>query len=79
VEFEITDTGIGIAPDKIDKLFLPFSQEDQTVARKFGGTGLGLSISKCFCELLGGSINLVSQKGIGSTFTVKLPLRFTPA
>jgi len=79
VVFQVADTGIGIAPEKIDKLFLPFSQEDHTVARKFGGTGLGLSISKCFCELLGGSINLVSQKGQGSTFIVKLPLHFTPA
>jgi len=78
IVFKVTDTGVGIEPEKIDKLFMPFSQEDHTIARKFGGTGLGLSISKRFCELLGGSINLVSQKGKGSTFTVQLPLHFTP-
>jgi two-component system sensor histidine kinase RpfC len=77
IVFKVVDTGIGIAPEKIDKLFMPFSQEDQSISKKFGGTGLGLVISKRFCELLGGRINLVSQKGKGSTFTVTLPTHFT--
>lgn len=72
--FKVADTGVGISADKIDNLFFPFSQEDQHVSRNFGGTGLGLVISKRFCELLGGTINLVSKKGKGSEFTVNLPL-----
>ena len=72
--FRVKDTGVGISEDKIDNLFFPFVQEDQNVSRTYGGTGLGLVISKRFCELLGGTINLVSQKGKGSMFTVNLPL-----
>jgi signal transduction histidine kinase/CheY-like chemotaxis protein len=71
--FRISDTGIGIAPDKMDMLFEEFSQLDAEVARKHGGTGLGLAISQRFCHMLGGEISVRSQPGKGSTFTVTLP------
>src|SRR5690606_7075 len=72
-QFAISDTGIGIAPDKMDRLFEEFSQLDEQVARKHGGTGLGLAISQRFCRMLGGDISVTSRIGEGSTFTVILP------
>lgn len=66
--FSVTDTGVGIAPDKIPKLFKPFSQVDASNARRRNGTGLGLIISKRLCELMGGSISVESKYGQGSTF-----------
>lgn len=73
LEFKITDTGIGIPSDKIDKLFNSFSQADTSTNRKFGGTGLGLSICKQLVLMHGGEINASSTPGIGSIFTVTLP------
>ena len=73
IVFEVTDTGIGIAPEHMDRLFQPFSQAESSTARRFGGTGLGLVISRRFCEMLGGSVTLQSEPGVGSTFTVRLP------
>ena len=72
--FSIADTGIGIAEDKIDTIFLPFSQEDSSTTRKYGGTGLGTTISKQLVDLMGGEIWAESALGQGSTFhfTVKL-------
>jgi len=75
VVFEVTDTGIGIAPEHMDRLFQPFSQADSSTARRFGGTGLGLVISRRFCQMLGGDIWLESEQGVGSTFTFALPVR----
>lgn len=72
-QFRISDTGIGIAPDKMDRLFEEFSQLDAEVARKHGGTGLGLAISQRFCHMLGGDIDVTSELGKGSRFTVSLP------
>lgn len=72
--FSITDTGIGIATDKIDDLFTPFTQLDGSNTRQFGGTGLGLAISKKFIDLLGGSIDIKSQGGQGSTFSFSIPI-----
>jgi signal transduction histidine kinase/CheY-like chemotaxis protein len=71
---EIRDTGVGIAQDKINSIFSSFNQADTSTTRNFGGTGLGLSISKRLCELLEGEITVVSQLGIGSCFTISIPL-----
>jgi signal transduction histidine kinase len=71
----IKDTGLGIAPEKVDKIFEKFTQADNTISRKFGGTGLGLAISKTLAEIMGGNITVSSTVGIGSKFTVTLPLK----
>jgi CheY-like chemotaxis protein/5-hydroxyisourate hydrolase-like protein (transthyretin family) len=68
IHFSVKDTGIGIAADKMDRLFLSFSQVDPAATRKYGGTGLGLAISRRLVELMGGNIRVDSELGIGSTF-----------
>ncbi len=75
--FKVKDTGIGISQSKIDSVFEPFNQADNSITREFGGTGLGLTITKRICELCGGSIGVESVEGKGSTFWIKLPLRTT--
>ena len=70
----ITDTGLGIEPNKIDAIFGSFSQADTSTTRHYGGTGLGLSISKRLCNMLDGNITVTSEFGVGSCFTIRLPL-----
>ena len=73
VTISIADTGIGMTPDQMGKLFQEFSQASSATASKYGGTGLGLAISKGFCQMMGGDITVESEPGRGSTFTIRLP------
>jgi signal transduction histidine kinase len=73
ITFAISDTGIGIKPAQLERLFEPFTQADESTTRKYGGTGLGLAISRRFCRMLGGDIEAQSKLRKGSTFTVTLP------
>ncbi len=73
IEFRVRDTGIGMTAEQIEKLCKPFTQADTSTTRKYGGTGLGLAISLRFCQMMGGSLEIDSMLGEGSTFTVLLP------
>ena len=73
VRFEVRDTGIGMTPDQLGRLFEAFVQADSSTTRKYGGTGLGLAISRRFCRMMGGDVLVRSEPGKGSIFTVELP------
>ena len=74
VRLRVIDTGIGIAPEDAHKVFEEFRQIDGSLSRKYEGTGLGLALSKRFIEMMGGAISFESEPGVGTTFTVLLPL-----
>lgn len=79
LEFKITDTGIGIEKDRIDKVFERFSQEDESITRRYGGTGLGLHIVKQLVDLFNGTVTVESVKGVGTAFIVRIPMKKSSA
>ncbi|MFZ4575795.1 MAG: ATP-binding protein [Phycisphaerales bacterium] len=72
LQIAVSDTGIGLTPDQLGRLFQPFSQADETMSRRYGGTGLGLAIARRLAGLLGGEIGVTSTEGAGSTFTLTI-------
>jgi len=80
ISFRVTDSGIGMTREQMDRLFQAFAQADSSTTRKFGGTGLGLAITRHFARLLGGDVSVTSEPGVGSTFTLVVPVhdRSTP-
>ncbi len=75
IEFVVTDSGIGMTPEQVGRLFQAFSQAEAATTRKYGGTGLGLAISSHFCRMMGGAVSASSTHGAGSRFVVRLPAR----
>jgi PAS domain S-box-containing protein len=73
IEFDVRDTGIGMTPEQLGRMFKAFSQADASTSRKYGGTGLGLTISRQLCHLMKGEVGVRSEAGKGSTFSVRLP------
>ncbi len=71
--FRVRDTGIGMTGEQLARLFRPFTQADASTTRKYGGTGLGLTITRRFCQMMGGDVEVSSESGTGSVFTVRLP------
>jgi signal transduction histidine kinase/DNA-binding response OmpR family regulator len=74
VTFAVKDSGIGMSPEQVAKVFEAFTQADASMTRKYGGTGLGLTITRKFCEMMGGTVTVASELGVGTTFTLYLPI-----
>ena len=74
IAFRVTDTGLGMTSEQMDKLFEAFTQAESSTSARYGGTGLGLAITQRFCHMMGGDVQVVSKPGEGSTFTIRLPL-----
>ena len=74
LSFAVSDTGIGMTAEQVSRLFQRFMQADESTTRQFGGTGLGLALSRAFAELLGGTIGVESQPGVGTCFTLRIPV-----
>jgi signal transduction histidine kinase/ActR/RegA family two-component response regulator len=79
LHFRVTDTGMGMTPEQLERLFKPFSQADNSITRKFGGTGLGLAISQKLAHLMAGQIAVASTPNVGSSFTFSLPISLVDA
>jgi signal transduction histidine kinase len=79
LEFAVRDTGIGVDPKVLERIFQPFAQADTSNTRRFGGTGLGLPIARRLCELLGGELTVASQPGQGATFVARIVTVAVPA
>jgi GAF domain-containing protein/CheY-like chemotaxis protein len=77
--FNVSDTGIGMTPEQLTRLFEAFSQADAATTRKYGGTGLGLALSRRLCRMMGGDVTVESEAGRGSTFTIRLPAHVAEA
>jgi signal transduction histidine kinase/CheY-like chemotaxis protein len=77
LRFRVSDTGIGMTPEQVGRLFQAFSQADASTQRKYGGTGLGLAITRRFCLMMGGDVSVESEHGVGTTFTIWLPAAVT--
>jgi signal transduction histidine kinase len=75
MEVSVDDTGIGITTEQMDRLFQPFTQADASTTRKYGGTGLGLAITRRLCRMMGGDVEVSSNPGVGSRFSIVLPDR----
>jgi signal transduction histidine kinase len=73
INFHVSDTGIGMTPEQMGRLFQAFAQAEASTSQQYGGTGLGLAISRHFCRLMGGDVTVASEPGRGSTFTIRLP------
>jgi len=73
ITFGVSDTGLGMTPEQVGRLFQAFSQAETSTARQYGGTGLGLALTRRFCQMMGGDVTVESKLGQGSTFTIRLP------
>jgi signal transduction histidine kinase len=73
--FSVSDTGIGMTEGQLGRMFEAFSQAEASTSRRYGGTGLGLALVKHFCQMMRGDVAVTSTPGVGSTFTVTLPIR----
>ena len=77
--FRVADTGIGMTPEQLGRLFEAFTQAEASTTRRFGGTGLGLALTRHFCQMMGGEVTAESAPGAGSSFTIRLPAIVPPA